>query len=225
MKTMNRRDFLKASAVFGVSVSAVQSLSGVAFGAGETVPLAKPEAPTGNVVLDLLKKRMSTREFSPEPLPVHVLSRLLWAAFGINRPDGKRTAPTARNRQDIDVYAATPDGLYLYDAGANVMKLISGEDIRALTGTQPYVKTAAVNLVYVADTTKTAEMKPEERFLWIGAESGAIFENVYLFCTAEGLVTVVRAMIDRPALAKAMKLNSAQVITFSQSVGYPRKAR
>ena len=104
-----------------------------------------------------------------------------------------------------------------------MLKPILGEDIRALTGTQPYVKDAAVNLVYVADTSKMGEMAQDEKMLWMGADTGVIVENVYLFCAAEGLATVVRALIDRPALAKAMRLRPDQVITLSQSVGYPKK--
>jgi nitroreductase len=149
---------------------------------------------------------------------------LLWAAFGINRPDGKRTAPSARNRQEMDIYVATANGLYLYDPKQSMLKPILDQDIRALAGTQSYVKEAAANLIYVADTTKMGEMPQEQRLLLMGADTGVIVENVYLFCAAEGLAVVVRAMIDKPALAKAMKLRPDQFITLSQSVGHPKKA-
>lgn len=222
MKSMSRREFLATSAATGVMFSAGHALAGTAR-AKEAIRLGKPQDTTGNALLNLLQKRASSREFSPEPLPIAVLSRLLWAAFGINRPDGKRTAPSARNRQEIDIYVAAPDGLYLYDAKGNLLKSIMAEDIRSLTGMQPFVKQAAVNLVYVADTGKMGDMPQEQRSLWMGADTGAIVQNVYLFCTAEGLVTVVRATIDRPVLAKAMRLRSDQTITLSQSIGYPQK--
>jgi nitroreductase len=174
-------------------------------------------------VLNVLQKRASSREFSPEPLPIPVLSQLLWAAFGINRPDGKRTAPNARDRRDIDIYIAAPDDLYVYDPKGSLLRPIAAGDMRGLCGTQAYVKQAAVNLVYVVDLTKMGEMPQDQKLLWMGANTGVIAENVYLFCAAEGLATVVRAMIDRPALAKAMKLRPDQAITLSQSVGYPKK--
>ncbi|MCG6533570.1 MAG: SagB/ThcOx family dehydrogenase [Syntrophales bacterium LBB04] len=226
-KTVSRREFLKVSATAGVMITAGTVLSGARNAAhakdAQPIRLSKPQGTSDNVMLKILEKRSSSREFAPEPLPVGVLSNLLWAAFGINRSDGKRTAPSARNRQEIDIYVAAPDGLYLYDPKGNVLKPILAEDIRALTGTQPYVKEAAVNLVYVADLTKMGDMAQDEKMLWMGGDTGVIVENVYLFCAAEGLATVVRALIDRPALAKAMKLRPDQMITLSQSVGYPKK--
>jgi nitroreductase len=226
-KHVSRRHFLKASVTAGVMLTAGGLLADgrhMAYAEDvRPVQLLKPQTATGNAMLKVLEKRRSSREFAPDPLPVAVLSSLLWAAFGINRPDGKRTAPSARNRQEIDIYVAAPEGLYLYDAKANVLQPILAGDIRGLTGTQGYVKQAAVNLVYVADTAKMGEMTAETRALWMGADTGCIAENVYLYCAAEGLATVVRASIDRPALAKAMKLRPEQEITLAQSVGYPKK--
>ena len=225
MKIISRRDFLKASAAAGVLIPAGQALSRVAYAkALAPVQLPKPQTTGGNPALGLLEKRSSSRDFAPQPLPVVVLSQLLWAAFGINRPDGKRTAPSARNRQEIDIYVAAPEGAYLYEPRGNILKPVVEGDIRGLTGSQPFVKTAAVNLVYVADTAKMDKAPPDQMALWMGADTGVIAENVYLFCAGEGLVTVVRALIDRPVLAKALKLRPEQTITLSQSVGYPKKA-
>ena len=191
----------------------------------QEVQLSKPQTESGNPVLRLLEKRASSREFSPQPLPVAILSNVLWAAFGINRTDGRRTAPSARNVQDIGIYVAVSDGLYLYDPKANGLKPILVEDIRALTGTQPFVKDVPVNLVYVSDYAKMGKSTDEEKALYSGAHTGFIAENVYLYSVSEGLATVVRALIDRPALAKAMKLRPDQKITLAQSVGYPRQKR
>ena len=138
--------------------------------------------------------------------------------------DGKRTAPSARNKQEMDIYVAAPEGAYLYEPKGNMLKPIIEGDIRGLTGIQPYVKNAAVNLVYVADTAKMDKAPVDQVALWMGADSGVIAENVYIFCAGEGLVTVLRALIDKPALAAALKLRPEQTITFSQSVGYPKKA-
>ena len=126
------------------------------------------------------------------------------------------------NRQEIDVYVTAPEGLYLFDAKASVLQPVSGEDLRALTGMQAFVAQAAVNLVYVADMRRMGQAAPDDRMLYAAADTGFIAENVYLFCAEQGLATVVRARIDKPALAKAMKLRPDQMITLSQSVGYPK---
>jgi len=190
----------------------------------KSIQLLKPQTDGGKPLMQALKDRSSSREFSPEKLPIQVLSNLLWAAWGINRPDsGKRTAPSAVSYQEIDIYVATSDGLYLYDAKANMLKSILSEDIRALTGLQPFVKDAPVNLVYVADYSKMTRSSNEDKDLFSAANTGCIAQNVYLFCASEGLATVLRASINRPTLAKAMKLRPDQKIILSQTVGYPKK--
>lgn len=172
--------------------------------------------------MSTLNERMSVRAFSGQKLSMQTLSNLLWAAFGINRPDGKRTAPSARNWQETDIYVATPDGVYRYDPEKNALDTIQDKDIRAMTGTQTYVRNAAVNLIYVSDSSKMHEAGPMREVL-SGADTGVIAENVYLFCASEGLATVVRASIDREALAKELKLGPEQTIILAQSVGYPGK--
>ncbi len=188
------------------------------------IQLSKPQI-AGNPLMQLLAKRSSSREFSSEPLPVNILSNMLWAASGINRPDGRRTAPTASNRQEMDIYVATAAGLYLYDAKSDLLKPIVAEDIRGLTGTQEFVKEAAVNLIYVADYSRMKSASDEVKNMLAAADTGFISENVYLYCASEGLSTVVRAGIYRPALAKAMGLRPDQKIILAQSVGYPKKQR
>jgi SagB-type dehydrogenase family enzyme len=173
--------------------------------------------------MQVLKDRHSTREFSSQKLPPQVLSNLLWAAFGVNRPDGKRTAPSAMNWQEIDIYVATQDGLYVYDAKANALNLVLNQDVRAATGQQPFVKEAPVNLVYVADLAKTGRVGGEDQILYTAADAGFIAQNVYLFCASEGLAVVVRGSVDRVALAKLIKLRPDQKIILAQTVGYPKK--
>ncbi|MDD5412682.1 MAG: SagB/ThcOx family dehydrogenase, partial [Methylobacter sp.] len=167
----------------------------------------------------------STREFSAEKLPPQVLSDLLWAAFGVNRPEtGGRTAPSTRNWQDIDIYVSTADGLYLFDAKSHALKMIEAKDIRALTGMQDFVGTAPVNLIYVSDFTRMdSDTSQEDRKITAAIDTGFISQNVYLYCASTGLATVVRGSVDKEALAKAMKLNSKQWIVVAQSVGYPKK--
>jgi len=189
----------------------------------EPVQLPAPQTDTGRPLMQVLKDRSSTREFSPEKLPMQVLSNLLWAAFGVNRPDsGKRTAPSAMNWQEIDIYVATADGLYVSDASRNQLNPVLRDDVRAQTGTQSFVKDAPLNLVYVADLAKTRD-NSTERDMYVAADAGFIAQNVYLFCASERLATVVRGSIDRPALAKTMHLRTNQRIILAQTVGYPKK--
>lgn len=208
-----------------MAVAACFLFTAVPAGAEEQKPvqLSKPRVPE-SPLLQILAKRSSSRAFSQAPVPMAVLSDLLWAANGVNRPDsGRRTAPSAKNMQEIDVYVALSDGLYLYDAKAHALKPILREDIRAKTGTQDYVKDAAVQLIFVADEAKMGILAERERALYSAADTGYVSENVYLFCAAEGLATVVRAGMDRAALAKLMKLRPEQKIILAQSIGYPKK--
>jgi len=190
----------------------------------KAVQLFEPQMNAGRPLMQVLKDRSSSRVFSTEKLPTQVLSNMLWAADGINRPNsGKRTAPSAMNWQEIDIYVATVDGLYLYDTEAHALKPILTEDIRALTGRQPFVKDVPVNLVYVADFSRMGAAKVDDKVFYSAAATGFISQNVYLYCASEGLATVVRGLVDRPALAKVMRLRPDQRVILAQSVGYPRK--
>jgi SagB-type dehydrogenase family enzyme len=189
--------------------------------AQEIIKLPAPKTEGGMPLMQALKERESRREFSSRELPPEILSSLLWAAWGINRPDGHRTAPSARNLQDIDVYVAMSDGLYLYEAKNHQLKKILNEDIRAATGNQEYVAKAALNLIYVSDLARLKVTDPMAVEFFTGAHAAFLSQNVYLFCASEGLSTVVRGNIDKAALAKIMKLRKDQKITLAQSVGYP----
>jgi SagB-type dehydrogenase family enzyme len=188
------------------------------------VQLAPPSMEGGKPLMQALKERATSRSFSADPLPDRVLSNLVWAAFGINRPDsGRRTAPSAQNWQEIDVYVVMASGTYAYDAKAHALTPVVGGDLRALTGKQGFAKDAPVTLVFVADYARMGRASQEDRDLYSAADAGYISQNVYLFCASEGLATGVRASIDRPVLAKAMKLRPEQKIVLAQSVGYPKK--
>jgi SagB-type dehydrogenase family enzyme len=151
-----------------------------------------------------------------------MLSDLLWATFGINRPEsGKRTAPSAVNWQEIDIYVAIETGLYLYDAGENCLQPILAEDIRGATGLQAFVADAPVNLIFVADYSRMGTATQGDKDFYSATDTGFISQNVYLFCASEGLATVVRGLIDRETLAATMGLRSDQKITLAQTVGYP----
>lgn len=189
----------------------------------EPVQLPRPQTEIGRPLMQALKDRKTTRDFSPEKLPAQVMSNLLWAAFGVNRPDsGKRTAPSAMDWQETDIYIATAEGLYVYDARRNELDPVLREDVRGLTGTQSFVKDAPVNLVYVADLARTGG-NSVDRDLFVAADTAFIAQNVYLFCASERLATVVRGSIDRPALSKALRLRPDQRIMLAQTVGYSKK--
>ncbi len=188
------------------------------------VRLPSPQKDGGKPLMQALALRATSRAFAPDPLPAQTLSNLLWAAWGVNRPaEGKRTAPSARNWQEVDVYVVTASGAFRYDAAANVLKPAAAGDHRALTGTQEFVKDAPVTLVFVADTgrMKGAGAETQQAYAW--ADAAFISENVYLYCASEGLATGVRAMVDRAALGKALKLEKGQIVAFAQSVGLPKK--
>jgi SagB-type dehydrogenase family enzyme len=188
------------------------------------IQLLKPQLDGGRPLMQVLRDRKSSREFTADTLPLQVLSNMLWAAFGVNRADsGKRTAPSAANNQAIDIYVATAQGLYIYDAKAHVLNPVFAEDIREKTGKQSFVKDSPVNLIYVADFSRVRNIQADERLFYSAADAGFISQNVYLYCASEGLATVVRGGIDRPVLKKAMKLRPEQKVILAQSVGYSKK--
>ena len=209
----------------GVVAAVLLVTTGMA-GAQELKPIQLP-APVmdgGKPLMQVLKQRMSAREYAPDKLPMQTLANLLWAAWGINRTDGHRTAPSASNRQELEIYVTLPEGAFLWDAKANTLNPVAAEDLRAATGTQPFPATAPLNLVFVADMTKVNRPATDpQQMLNIGADAGFISQNVYLFCASEGLATVVRASVPKDTLAKALKLRETQVIVLAQCVGYPKK--
>ena len=184
--------------------------------------LPAPRMEGGKPLMAALKDRQTNRAYDSRALPPQVMSDLLWAACGVNRAEsGKRTAPTARNWQEIDVYAVTPQGVYLYDAKAHVLRGVAKGDLRKSTGMQDFVAKAPLNLVYVADVSKMKGVSPGDVDLYIGADTGFVSQNVYLFCASEGLSTVVRGMVNRDTLSKALGLPEHCRIVLAQTVGYP----
>lgn len=186
------------------------------------IQLPAPTTTDGMPLMQALMARHSDRTFSEKKLPLEVISDLLWAADGINRSDsGKRTAPSALNWQEIDIYVVLEQGSYRWDPKANVLRGISDLDHRHLTGMQDFVATAPMNLVYVADVPIMKDASPEEQVLYSAADTGVIAQNVYLYCASQGLATVVRGSIARDVLSLALKLPKTKTITLAQSVGYP----
>ena len=172
------------------------------------IQLPSPQITGGMPLMDALSKRASFRSFSPKELDKQQLSNLLWAAFGF-RCEKRRTAPSSHNRQEIELYVCLPSGVYIYDAIDNVLRAHCEGDFRVATGSQDYVWTAPVNVIMVSDTAKIK-----------GKTEQGIIENIYLFCTSEGLSSVTRALIDKEQLSKILGLAPTQVITLIHTVGY-----
>lgn len=183
--------------------------------------LPEPERRGGMPLMEALDKRQSMRDFSPEALSDQDLSNLLWAAWGINRADGRRTAPTARNRQQFDIYLIMADGWYLYDPQRHALIRQGDEDLRAYSGTQAFVQTAPLNLVFVSDHERMTGYDAARREFYSATDVGFISQNVYLYCASAGLATVVRGALDREILHDVLKLGPSQHVILGQSVGYP----
>ncbi len=190
--------------------------------ASETIVLPEPQKEGGIPLMEGISKRRSDREFSSQELPLPLLSNLLWAAYGVNRSDGHRTAPSALDAQEIDVYVALPSGAYLYDATANQLQLIISSDLRSITGYQDFVDEAPLDLVFVADYNRMKLVPVALRESYASVAAGAISQKVYLFAAGNGLATVIRAWIDREAIANALGLSHDHQVLLSQTVGYPK---
>ncbi len=230
-KEMNRREFMKASAATG-AVLMTGGLSPALAQELKPVQLSAPQLDGGRPLMQVLKDRKTTRAYSKKEIPLQVLSNLLWAAFGINRPaSGLRTAPSRLSFREVDIYVATADGVFFYDAQPNLLKPVVSEDVRRLSGQQfpppgvsfsTGVDEAPVNLIYVWDSSKKSSYYSAEMNLCLAfAHTGMVSQNVYLYCASEGLATVVRKWFDRSTLEQKMKLRPEQYATLVQSVGYP----
>lgn len=216
---------LAESRAAGVDGHAGATTATLTCAAGERIALPEPATAGGMPLLTALACRHSTREFATDSLPLALLSDLLWAANGVNRPEsGKRTAATARNWQNLEVYAVTATGVFRYDPGAHALVAVKAGDQRAATGGQPFVGVAPLNLVYVSDLAQMPGVATETdgRF-YDGVHAGIVAQNVYLFAASAQLATVVRAMVDRIALAGVLGLPESQRVIMAQTVGYPAR--
>jgi SagB-type dehydrogenase family enzyme len=185
------------------------------------IQLLPPQLNGGKTLMQALKLRQSSRSFDSKPIPLQVLSNLLWAANGINRPEsGKRTAPSAMNWQETDIYVVLPEGTYLYEAKTHCLTPVVAGDLRASTGTQGFVKDAPMNLVYSVDEARITKGSEDDKKLYSALDVGCIAQNVYLSCASQGLAVVVRGSVDRPSLAKLLNLKPSQRIIAAQTVGY-----
>ncbi|MDR1526199.1 MAG: SagB/ThcOx family dehydrogenase [Dysgonamonadaceae bacterium] len=189
-----------------------------------TIRLNTPSKERGSNVMEALANRRSTREFSSEKLNLQDLSDLLWAANGVNRPDGRRTAATARNNQDIDVYVIMEEGSYLYDAKVHALVPVAKGDHRPLIAdAQVSIQQAPVCLLMVSDLSRFTGLDPESRKIWGALDAGIVSQNIMLFASACGLVTVPRVYMKKDELKTVLKLSETQVPIINNPVGYPKR--
>jgi SagB-type dehydrogenase family enzyme len=209
--------------VFTLTV-ALMTLSNVYSQELQAIKLNEPNKSRGSAVMKALSDRHSDRVFDTKDISLQDLSDLLWAANGVNRNDGKRTAPSAMNRQEIDVYVVRKDGAYLYDAGNHTLKPVAKGDYRnAVAGGQDFAASAPVSIVLVANLEKLGKASEENTRLIAAMDAGIVCQNINVFCSAAGLSTVPRATMDKNELAKALKLSDTQLLTLNNPVGYPKK--
>ena len=182
----------------------------------KVIKLNAPDKARGTAVMKAFSDRHSDREYAAKELSAQDLSDLLWAANGINRTDGKRTAPSALNKQDIDVYVIMKDGK------AHALNPIAKGDHRAAVGGgQDFVKDAPVCLVLVSDLSRFGNVGDHTK-LMAAMDAGIVSQNINLCCAGIGLSTVPRASMDQAALKKILKLTDSQVLMMNNPVGYPK---
>ena len=200
-------------------IGQIKPLPAVAGGI-QCMPLVHPQRTGGMPLMEALNGRHSQREFAPQALDPQTLSNLIWAACGINRIDHQgRTMPSAMNAQEVLLYVAMPQGLYLYIQKTHSLQRVIDKDVRPLTGNQDFVDTAPLDLIYVADHSKMKLIPAVQRTAYASTSAGAMAQNVYLYCASAKLATVVRAWFDRDALSEAMGLEPDLQLLLSQTVG------
>jgi len=187
----------------------------------ETVNLPPAQKTGGMPVMEAFQLRKSQRSFSSKELSSQQLSNLLWAAYGINRPDGFRTVPAAKNWYEYDIYVLKSDGWFLYEVGKHSLLKMGNEDLRIYGGTQDFVKAAPVILVYIADFGRMNDTTDELRKFFSAVDVGYISQNVYLWCASEGLATIVLGQVDKVKVREVLKLRPDQQVILSQPVAFP----
>lgn len=188
--------------------------------AASTLLLPPPLRTGGMPLMEALEQRQSGRSYRPDPLPLQQLSDLLWAANGQNRSGAGRTAPSALNAQEVDIIVALPEGAYRFEPAQHRLELLCAADLRRLSGYQDFVDSAPLDLIYVADHGRMKMVPAAQRSAYAHVAAGAIAQNVYLYAASVGLATVIRAWLDRAAIANALGLPHEHEVLLSQTVGH-----
>lgn len=193
----------------------------------KNLKLPEPDKTGGMPLMKALSERSSNREFvAGKEIPLQMLSELLWAADGVNRPEnGKRTAPSAMNWQEMRLYIFTADAVYLYDPGNHGIFFKCDGNHMKETGQQGFVEDASINIIFVSDFSKMKNAEPEDKMRFAAFHAGAISQNISLFCAASNLNTVVRGLYDEQKLRELLRLQDDEKIIMAQSIGFrpPKK--
>jgi nitroreductase len=218
----SRRAFLKGmTAPLLATAFTIPSFASRSF-ADEAVKLPAPQMTGGMPLMQAISLRRSTRAFGTRPIDQQTLADLLWAGFGINRPEsGGRTAPSWHGSYETDIYVADADGVWFYDAAEHAIRNVLPDDIRGEIGQQPFVATAPAVLIYVADRSRMAEAPEEEQVRFAYVDTAFVSQNVYLFAASAGLNTVVIGSIKADAVWRRLGLRDDQIVTLGQPIGYP----
>ncbi|MCX6334937.1 MAG: SagB/ThcOx family dehydrogenase [Bacteroidia bacterium] len=187
----------------------------------ETVHLPPAQKTGGMPLMEALQLRKSQRSFSSKELTSQQISNLLWAAYGINRPDGFRTVPASKNWYEYDIYVLKSDGWFLYEVAKHTLLKMGSEDLRIYGGTQDFVKTAPVILVFVVDFERMTGTTDDLKKFFSAVDLGYISQNVYLWCASEGLATIILGQVDKPKVHEVLKLKPNQQVVLSQPVAFP----
>lgn len=188
----------------------------------ETIALPAPDFSNASSLYQAFKDRKSTRNFLDKDISLQMLSSLLWAANGVNRPEtGHRTAPSAMNARDIDLYVCFSSAVYLYLPVEHRLQKVGEGDCRpAVADQQNFVATAPLSLVLVSDLSRFGEGNLQENMITGAYDAGIVAQNVNIFCAAMGLATVVRGSMDKEALRELLKLSPSQHPMLNLPVGY-----
>lgn len=205
---------MKKFMVFAIFALALSSF------AADEIALPKPDLKSGKPLMQCISERRSSRSFSDKELPLQIVSEVLFVADGITSPDGKKSVPTARNKQNQRVYAFRADGVYLYNNKKHSLVKVIDKDLRKVCGKQPFHAIAPLVLVYVSDITATGNT-PELQHLYSGNHSGHASQNVYLYAASQNLSTVICGLLDRQLISNTLNLPKTDKVIFSQPIGYP----
>lgn len=193
-----------------------------------TIRLSQPILDQGLTVKQAMMRRHSTREFFSKPLSLDTLSEVFWAAYGVNRTEGKRTVPLAMGLYPLEIYGFTAEGVYKYNPESHTLTKVTDKDLRAKSGSQEFVAGAPLDLVIYTDYKKFVTGNPDIDNMVKGQEdrislldAGAVTENIYLYCSSEQINVVERAMVDEKALSEALGLSSSRHFIVAMSIGYP----
>jgi hypothetical protein len=214
-----RRNMLLGAAVLATGLAKISDAQASA----QTIKLPPPNRDGGSPLMQALAKRQSVRAYSERALSEETISELLWAAFGINRPEsGDRTAPSWRHSIETDIYVCTPDAVYLYEPKAHELRRALEVDIRGRVSSMVFAASAPIVLIYAADLGRMQKASRNEQVLNAHVDAAIIGQNVYLYCASAGLGTVILGSVDRPGLPRRMGLRDDQIVTFAQPIGYPK---